>query len=430
MQFKLNMLLVLCAVFCLSAVLTGCGKETEPLPSASASESAEAAPESSAEASEFLEAASGEQTDEQPDKPSAAVSSETPQEPSEPVYDKTDIFSPYREKAASMAAQMGTEEKVWQLFLAAVPKGADPGEFAQSHPAGGYLLFRWDFEGLDADGVRQKMESLSDGEVQPLLAVDEEGGEIVRVSWYKALREERFKAPSALWAEGGADAVYGDALEKGQFLAGLGINLCLAPVADVSENPKDYIYSRTIGRDAQETCWYVSAVVKGLQDGGVGSTLKHFPGYGNNANTHTGIAVDERPLDEFESADLKPFAAGIGAGCGSVLVSHNIVNAFDKERPASLSPAVHRFLREEMGFAGLIMTDDLVMDGVRKYSGGEAASVAALKAGNDLLIHSDAESGVRDILAALEDGSLDMALVDRAAEQVLCYKLWLGIIEG
>ena len=113
MQFKLNMLLVLCAVFCLSAVLTGCGKETEPLPSASVSESAEAAPESSAEASEFLEAASGEQTDEQPDKPSAAVSSETPQEPSEPVYDKTDIFSPYREKAASMAAQMGTEEKVW-----------------------------------------------------------------------------------------------------------------------------------------------------------------------------------------------------------------------------------------------------------------------------------------------------------------------------
>ena len=174
----------------------------------------------------------------------------------------------------------------------------------------------------------------------------------------------------------------------------------------------------------------VSAVVKGLQDGGVGSTLKHFPGYGNNANTHTGIAVDERPLDEFESADLKPFAAGIGAGCGSVLVSHNIVNAFDKERPASLSPAVHDYLREEMGFSGLIMTDDLSMGAIGDYAGDEAPAVAALKAGNDLLVHGDAEQGVRDILAALEDGSLEMELVDRAVEQVLCYKLWLGIIEG
>ena len=430
MHIKRKIALLFCAVFCLPVILYGCGKGKEPAPSSAVSESAgmasENAPQESRESS--LEA-SLESSQEPPQEVPPEMPSEPSQTPAEPIDDQPDIFSFYREKAASMAAQMGTEEKVWQIFLAGIPKGADPGVFAESHPAGGYLLFRWDFEGLDADGVRQKMESLSGGDVQPLLAVDEEGGEIVRVSCHKALREESFPAPSVLWTKGGADAVYGDAYEKGQFLSGLGLNLCLAPVADVSEDPDDYIYSRTIGGSAKETGWYVSAAVKGLQDGGVGSTLKHFPGYGNNENTHTGIAVDERTLAQFKNVDLKPFAAGMEAGCGSVLVSHNIVNAFDKERPASLSPAVHDYLREEMGFSGLIMTDDLIMGAIGDYAGDEAPAVAALKAGNDLLVHGDAEQGVRDILAALEDGSLEMELVDRAVEQVLCYKLWLGIIE-
>lgn len=424
---KLKILLFFCMVMGLTVGFSGCQKVGEVSPSSGVSETQNSAVESlSGEAPEDSSLSSAEPS-------SASVSGTTSEPDTAPIGQEekeTDIFSVYRAKAAQIVSQMAVEEKVWQVFLAAIPKGADAAAFAEEHPAGGYLLFRWDFEGLDADGVREKMASLSASQVQPLLAVDEEGGEIVRVSWYPALREERFPAPSVLWAQGGVDAVYGDALEKGQFLSSLGLNLCLAPVADVSQDPDDYIYSRTTGGNAKETSWYVSAAVKGLQDGGVGSALKHFPGYGNNVNTHTGVAVDERLLAQFKNEDLLPFEAGIKAGCGSILVSHNIVNAFDSEHPASLSEAVHEYLREDMDFSGLIMTDDLIMDAVAQYTGEDTPSVAALKAGNDLLIHSDAESGVQDVLAALEDGSLDAAVIDRAAEQVLAYKLWLGILDA
>lgn len=427
MLLKFKLLLLFCIIMGLFIMLAGCEKAEDMHPSVISSE----VPNSNAGNSSDGSQPESSLPDAEPssDTDTAPTSSETGAKPSETAHDQTDIFYRYRGQAAYMTAQMSTEEKVWQVFLAAIPDGADAAVFAQEHPAGGYLLFRWDFEGLDAEDVREKMAGLSEGSVQPLLAVDEEGGEIVRVSWFPALREEHFPAPSVLWAQGGADAVYGDALEKGQFLSSLGLNLCLAPVADVSQDPSDYIYSRTVGRDARETSWYVSAAVRGLQDGGVGAVMKHFPGYGNNVNTHTGIAVDERLLAQFKNEDLLPFEAGITAGCASILVSHNIVCAFDDEHPASLSEAVHDYLREEMGFSGLIMTDDLNMDAITQYTGNEAPSVMALKAGNDLLIYGDAENGVQDVLTALEDGTLDISVVDRAVEQVLAYKLWLGIVE-
>lgn len=412
-----KILLLFCVGMVFTMGLSGCQRRAAESPSSASSGAQDPAPENPS--SEVSVSASSEST--KPSEEDTAPAGEADKE--------IDLFSLYRAEAEQIAAQLTTEEKVWQVFLAAIPAGVDAAVFAQEHPAGGYLLFRWDFEELDTQGVREKMAALSAGSIRPLLAVDEEGGEIVRVSWYPVLREERFPAPSVLWAQGGADAVYGDAFEKGQFLASLGINLCLAPVADVSQDPNDYIYSRTIGGNAQETGWYVSAAVKGLQEAGVGAVLKHFPGYGNNVNTHTGIAVDERPLAQFESEDLLPFAAGIEARCGSVLVSHNIVNAFDSEYPASLSEPVHTYLREEMGFSGLVMTDDLQMGAATQYTGADTPAVAALKAGNDFLVHSDAESGVQEVLDALENGSLDAAVIDRAAEQVLAYKLWLGILD-
>ena len=117
----------------------------------------------------------------------------------------------------------------------------------------------------------------------------------------------------------------------------------LAPVADVSTDPADFIYDRALGQDAQATADYVTDVVTAMRDCGIGSVLKHFPGYGSNVDTHTGIAVDQRPLEQFESADFLPFSAGMAAGNGTtaVLVSHNIMTAVDESLPASLSPAVH-----------------------------------------------------------------------------------------
>ena len=112
-------------------------------------------------------------------------------------------------------------------------------------------------------------------------------------------------------------------------------------------------------------------VVEKMRERGMLCVLKHFPGYGSNADTHTGIAYDSRPYETFETSDFLPFQAGIESGAQMVLVSHNIVSCMDGERPASLSPRVHEILREELGFTGVIVTDDLAMDGVRDFTDDE-----------------------------------------------------------
>src|SRR5699024_4347972 len=123
-----------------------------------------------------------------------------------------------------------------------------------------------------------------------------------------------------------------------RLLTSLGLNLNLAPVADVSTDPSDFIYDRTIGRDAQTTAEYIRASVETYLENGLACTLKHFPGYGNNGDTHTGLVYDNRPMETFETSDFLPFKAGIEAGAQCVLVSHNVVTCMDPDVPASLSP--------------------------------------------------------------------------------------------
>ena len=140
-------------------------------------------------------------------------------------------------------------------------------------------------------------------------------------------------------------------------------------------------------------------MVEAMEAAGISSCLKHFPGYGGNADTHTGTAVDDRSLDTFRQEDFLPFQAGIDAGADAVLVSHNIVTAMDPDRPASLSPEVHRLLREELGFTGIVLTDALEMDAIQNFSGAENPAVLALQAGNDLILYRDGAAAYH----ALED---------------------------
>ena len=160
----------------------------------------------------------------------------------------------------------------------------------------------------------------------------------------------------------------------------------------------------------------------------MGSVLKHFPGYGENDDTHTGFARDSRTLEELEQWDLIPFRAGIDAGCGAVLVEHTIVDAFDPELPASLSPEVHRYLREEMGFRGVIVTDDLQMQAITDAYGPEEAAVLAVLAGNDLLCSTDYRIQYEAVLEAVQSGRIPMETLDAAALRVLTWKQNLGLL--
>ena len=227
---------------------------------------------------------------------------------------------------------------------------------------------------------------------------------------------------------GGLEAVLAEEAEKCRLLSDLGINVNLGPVCDITTDPEAFMYTRSLGQDAQTTAEVTAGIVNLMRDFRVGSVLKHFPGYGNNADTHTGIAVDSRPLSDFESQDFLPFSAGIQAGCGGILVGHILVEALDPELPASLSPAVHRYLREELGFSGVIMTDDLVMQAITdQYGAGEAAVMAVLS-GNDLLCSTEYAVQYEAVLQAVLDGRIDIDVLNSAVRNVLEWKISLGLL--
>ena len=324
---------------------------------------------------------------------------------------------------------MSLEEWIGQLFLV----GADP-NLAESHirnyNLGGFLLFAADFKNeTPGDSAAKKIARWQDAARVPLLiATDEEGGTVTRVSCYAYYRDSRFASPRDLYSRGGIDTVLAEEAEKCALLAELGVNVNLGPVCDITTDPSAFMYRRSLGEDAETTAEFVSQMVQLKKQYSIGSSLKHFPGYGNNADTHTGIARDNRSLEALESCDLIPFQAGIDAGAGAIMVSHTIVEALDPELPASLSPAVHRYLRETMGFTGVIITDDLVMQAIADQYGAGEAAVMALQAGNDLLCSSSFLAQYEAVLAAVLEGRIDFDTVKNAVRNVLEWKLQLQLI--
>ena len=322
------------------------------------------------------------------------------------------------------------EAQVAQMFFARCPE-TDAAALAGQYDIGGYILFARDFDGQTRDSVTQTIQSYQDAAATPMLiGVDEEGGTVVRISSNPNLRAAPFHSPQSLYNEGGFTLITSDTKEKDELLASLGINVNFAPVCDVSTNPADFINARAFGQDAVQTSEYVRTVVSQMVADGTGMVLKHFPGYGSNVDTHTGIAIDERPLDSFRESDFLPFEAGIAAGAQSILVSHNVVNCMDSELPASLSPAVHDILRTELGFDGVIMTDDLIMEAITDYTGGENAAVLAVQAGNDMLVSSDFVTQYNAVLAAVQDGTISEDRIRESAVRVIRWKLDLGLMQA
>lgn len=358
----------------------------------------------------------------------------TPEDqPSEPLptaeetEETTEETQPPRDLVAEQLEIMTPEEKVGQLFLARCPAENAVQEL-QTYCLGGYILFDRDFEGQTPQSVRQTLaEYQRHAKIPMLIAVDEEGGTVCRVSGYSAFRYEPFPSPRQLYAMGGLELVLALETEKAMLLHDLGISVNMAPVCDITTEPSAFLYARSLGESPEETARFAAGAVERMAEFGVGGVLKHFPGYGCNVDTHTGIARDSRSLAELESCDLIPFRAGAAAG-GAVLVSHNIVAAFDADLPATLSPAVHDYIRQEMGFEGVIVTDDLSMGAITDRFGAEEAAVLAVLAGNDLLCSTEYAAQYGAVLAAVQDGRILESTLDTAVTHVLTWKQQLGLL--
>lgn len=357
--------------------------------------------------------------------------------------EENNIFGFYYQKANQKLETLTLDEKIAQLFVIGTSKNSDFGQL-EKYQFGGYLLFKDFFENKTEEQVKNQISTFQSKVNIPLLiAVDEEGGKVVRVSNNKNLRKEAFKSPSELYQEGGFDRIKQDTIEKSIFLENLGINLNFAPVVDVSTSPNDYMYNRTLKQEKQLTSIYAKTVINASKDYKVSYTLKHFPGYGSNKDTHKVSSKDERTLEEIQQNDLEPFRVGIRYGAEVVMVSHNIVTSIDNKNPASISEKIHKLLREDLRFSGIIITDAINMGAISQNYTTKDAITKAIIAGNDMIIVSIDKSTtdkvtnekvtyktmIESVKSEIENGTISKERIDESVIRILAWKYYKGLLK-
>ena len=321
-------------------------------------------------------------------------------------------------KANNLLKTMSIEEKIGQLLLVRVPKENQIETITKYH-LGGYILFGRDVEDITKNELINKIKKWEDVSKIPLiLAIDEEGGKVSRLSNNKNIVENPFLSSQELYQQGGFNEIYQDTINKNKLLEELHINLNLAPVADISLNPSSYIYKRTFGKDTLLTSKYISTVIKACNKTNVNCTLKHFPGYGENVDTHEGIAYDIRTLQELRNNDFLTFISGIKEGVNFILVNHNIYPNIDN-MPATLSIKFHDILRNELNFKGLIISDDLEMNAIKEI---ENPYIKAINAGNDILIVTNIEESYNELLNGYKLGKIKEETINEAVLRILIWK--------
>ena len=334
-----------------------------------------------------------------------------------------DLFFDYYQEASEVMEKMTLEEKVGQLFLVRYDAWSAKEQIKNYYP-GGYVLFAKDFEDHTKVTIKNELDSNQKlSKIPMIFSVDEEGGYVTRVSRFSQFRSEKFQSNQYYYDLGGYEKLKEIEEEKAKLLLSLGLNMNLAPVADVSTNVNDFIHIRTFGKDAKETSTFISNMVGYAKDSGISSCLKHFPGYGNNVDTHTGSAYDKRSYETFTNSDYLPFISGIKAGVPSIMVSHNVMESVDSTYPASLSKKVITGeLRDKLNFSGIVITDDLAMDAVKSYVTEGSAAVLAINAGNDMIITSDFETMYKEVLKAVNSGIIEQETINNAVRRIIAWK--------
>ena len=263
----------------------------------------------------------------------------------------------------------------------------------------------------------------------PLLAAaDFEAGVGFRISGATA-----FPRQMAVAASGDDTLAFEAARATAVESRAVGVHMNFAPLADVNNNPRNpVINTRSFGETPDIVGRFATAYVRGMQAGGVLSTLKHFPGHGDtDIDSHLGLPVIAHPRERIDRIELPPFRQALAAGADAVMTAHIQLPALDNGpfSPATLSPAiVTGLLRRELGFNGLIVTDSMGMQAISKVLTPGDAAAKAILAGNDIVLHSpDDAAAVAGIKAAVERGEIPMAQLDASVRRLLQAKARLGL---
>lgn len=340
-------------------------------------------------------------------------------------YNDNGIFKDYYKDAYNKLKGMTIDEKISQLLIVHYPTNNQV-NIQNQYQFGGFIFFEKDFKGKTKDEVINMINSLNNvSKIKILTAIDEEGGKVSRISSNKNLVDTPFLSSQELYQQGGFNLIKEDVVRKSSILNSLGLNLNLAPVVDIA-NPSDYIYARTLGQNAFYTSVYAEEVIKSSKNTGVSYTLKHFPGYGSNTDTHKTGSVDTKSYEDILNNDLVPFIKGINAGAEAIMNSHNTVISIDPNNPVSLSSKAHEILRKDLNFTGIIITDDLNMKALESIDNIE---VKAIQAGNDLLIVENYEQAFNNIKNGISNKIVSEETINRVVFRILAWKYYKGLIK-
>lgn len=364
--------------------------------------------------------------------PEAAPTAAVPSPESTPTPALTPVPEP--DPFAEQLAAMTVEEKVGQLLIGGF-EGTEIGDQAtrlvQEYQVGGLILYGRNIAGAgQLVTLTNGLKALNGDGIPLFLSIDQEGGGVDRMP------PEVRRTPGAycVGQTGSVPAAqsYGDVLAAE--CAAFGLNLDFAPVLDVWSNPGNTVIGqRAFSADARTVAGLGPAAARRMMDQGIIPAVKHFPGHGDTAvDSHVGLPVVDKSPEELEETELIPFRAAIqSAGTDgqvpAVMVAHILLTQLDPERPASLSPAVVTgLLREELGFAGAVLTDDLTMGAVTQSYGLGEAAVLAVEAGCDILLvchGQDSVPAVRTaLLEAVASGRITAERLDESVYRILRLK--------
>ena len=336
---------------------------------------------------------------------------------------------------------MTLEQKVAQLFIVTpealvegVSQVTQAGDMTRegvtAHPVGGIVYFAQNL--LDPEQTTTILANVKQfyadaGNVAPFIAVDEEGGTVVRVADNEAFGAQDVGDASALGSAGDTEAAKRAAEQIADYLMPLGFNLDFAPVADVVDPLRsDTMGLRSFSSDAAVAADMVRAEVEGFRDKKMLCCAKHFPGIGAAAgDSHEGAITIEATNEELETVDLVPFRAAIEAGVPMIMVGHvSLPNIVGDSTPAPLSSAVVQgMLRDSLGYTGIIVTDSLSMGAITDYYTPAEAAVAALKAGCDIpLMPERLDEAYQGVLSAVQVGELTEERLDESLTRILTAK--------
>lgn len=337
----------------------------------------------------------------------------------------------------ALLSRMSLEDKVGQLMMVGFPgKAVDPAitELVRGYRVGGVCVFGRNIASAAQIGrLNDEVRALLSDTVPPFIAVDQEGGNVVRLSDGNVV----LPGNMVLGATRQPELAYEAGLAQGEDLRRLGFNMNLAPVLDVNSNPSNPVIGiRAFGDDVALVSEMGARFVQGQQAARIVTVAKHFPGHGAvDSDSHKSLPIVRVPLDQVRD-QLRPFEAAMEAGLDGLMTAHIATPTLTgDELPATLSSRVlGGVLRDELRFKGLVITDELEMDAIDRRFGVGRAAVLAVNAGADMVLIpwrlEKKEEVWLALLEAARSGELPSGRLDEAVRRILHTKISRGLFEA